>query len=195
MAIKSNKKRGTSTGGRRQSTATRVAYTAAAAAGGAVVGAVAGKLGLAAGLGLIVAGTMQNNPLLTAAGIAAAVAPGALSATEKSVTGGIKGQLEDARTSVKKLAANLLPKTGINIPFPNAFPSLQLAGTDDTSYYGPSAAEMAFNRELMSGTDDYDSVNMGRLAETAYQNMEVSGDANQGVSGFQEEAAQMGRGW
>lgn len=196
------KKRTARSVGRKKSTIQRVGLTAAAAAGGAIAGAALGKLGMAGGLGLIIAGTIQNNPMLTVAGVAAAVAPGALNSSEKSMSGGIKAQIEDARASVKKLAANLLPKTGINIIMPNAFPSLQL-GEVDASYYaggGQSAAqaEQAFNNALMAGTNDVsgfeDEDGVGRLLETSYQAAEVTGDVS-GIAGFQEVAQAASANW
>lgn len=183
--------------GSRKSTAHKVALSAAAAAGGAIAGAALGKLGLLGGIGLMIAGTIQNNPMLTIAGAAAAVAPGALNTSEKSSASGVKGYFQDGVSSVKKLAANVLPKTGINIVFPNAFPALQL-GEVDASYYdggGQSAmaAEAAFNRALnMSGTDvsGFDGEDdMGRLMESGYQTAEVDGDVS-GIAGFKETAAQ-----
>lgn len=195
MAYKKNT--GTST--RRKSTTTRVAYTAAAAAGGAIAGAALGKLGLLGGLAAIVVGTMQNNPLMTVAGVAAAVAPGALNSAEKSMAGGIKGQLQDARASIKKLAANVLPKTGINIVMPNAFPSLQL-GAMDASYYdnGTMQAEREFENVLISGTGDMsgydDDESVGRLLEASVQNGEITGEFA-GVAGFKEVADEASAAW
>ena len=177
--------------------------TAAAAAGGAVAGAALGRLSLLAGLGAIVYGTMKNNQHLTTAGIAATVVPGALSSTEKSQAGGIKAYIEDAQTSVKKLAANVLPKTGINIVFPNAFPSLAL-GSVDADYYGGGqsaiAAEQAFQRALMSGVDDEEYQDMGRTLEAGYQTMEVSGNMGDigevsGLEGFAETAEKVSANW
>ena len=187
--------------GRRKSTVKTVGTNLAAVAGGAIAGAALGKLGLLGGLGLIIAGAVQNNPLLTIAGASACVAPGALNNTEKSAATGIKGHFENAQASVKKLAANVLPKTGINMVFPNAFPALQL-GEVDASYYGGGGqsvmqAEQAFNRALMSGTDmaGYDDdENVGRLMEAGYQAAEVDGDIS-GIDGFSDVAQQASVNW
>ena len=191
------------TGGtsRRKPMLKTVGTNLAAVAGGAIAGAALGKLGLLGGLGLIIAGAVQNNPLLTIAGASACVAPGALNSSEKSASTGIKAQLEDSMASVRKLAANVLPKTGINMVFPNAFPALQLGEVDASYYDGGSQsamqAEQAFNRALMSGTDiaGYDDdENVGRLMEAGYQAAEVSGDIS-GIDGFSDVAQQASANW
>lgn len=203
MATTKKRKKSMGGQGARKSIAHRVLYSAGAVAAGAVVGAVAGRASLAVGVAGLIAGAMQNNPLMTIAGAAACVVPGQLSSAEKSTAGGLKGQFEDARSSLKIMAANTLQKTAVDKFFPNAFPSLGLGGMDDTSYYGSGtqAAEIAFNnamRGIGAGDDEVsgydDDMDMGRVAEAGYQAMEIDGSVGS-LGTFQDVAAAASQAW